>query len=273
MLIKNGNEKTNLNLKYEERKLYILEELKTHGKVRVTDLSKKLKVSGVTIRSDLAQMEQEEYLERVHGGAIQSLRQYDNMNYLERLSQRKQEKMEIAKEMIKHVNDGDTIALNAGTTSYLVALELRNKKNLRIITNSISVATELSASPNIELILLGGSVNSHYSFTHGSDALEQMEKYKLNKAIISVDGIDVVAGITSFHQEEVAISLMMMKRSNTNIIVADYTKIGRESFVQIDTLESVDYFVTNEKVKRDLLEPFKDEITVICANEGLKYTQ
>ncbi|HHU53958.1 MAG TPA: DeoR/GlpR transcriptional regulator [Clostridiaceae bacterium] len=253
-------------LNSEERQAYILEQLKIHGKVRVVDLSRDLDVSGVTIRSDLENLQKTEYLERVHGGAIQSLHQYDNMDYQERLLLRRQEKMEIAREILNYINNGDTIALNAGTTSYFVALELKNKKNLKIITNSIPVATELNMNSNIKIILLGGAINSHYSFTYGMDALNQMEKYRINKAIISVDGVDINAGITTFHQEEVDLSAKMMERAKVRIVISDYTKIGRESFVKIKDLDEVDRIITDSKADRNIVEMLKKKgAEVVCA--------
>lgn len=243
----------------DERKTYILDQLKLTGKVRVIDLSMDLNVSGVTIRNDLNELEQEKYLERVHGGAIQSLSQYDNMNYNERMLHRKQEKFEIAQEVAKLVNDGDTVALNSGTTSSFIALALSQKRNIKLITNSISIATKISPKHNINTILLGGFINQHYLFTYGRDAVEQMGKFHINKSIISVDGISVESGITSFHEEEAELTERMLDQSKIRIVAADYTKIGRQSFIKIKGIEDIDRFVTDSNADPNQLEELKKQ--------------
>lgn len=249
----------------EEREKIILETIKIDGKVRVVDLVKKCGVSGVTIRHDLERLEKLQYLERVHGGAIQLSKQYDNMDFYERMSLNKVEKINIGKEVEKLIKDGDTIAINSGTTSYLVALELVNKKNIKVITNSISIATELSNYNSINVLLLGGSINSHYLFTFGTDTLIQMAKYKMDKAIISVDGVND-NGITTYHQEEVEVSKKMMEQSKVKVVIADYSKIGRESFVQINSMNVVDRLITNEKADGHLLRELRRKgIDVICS--------
>lgn len=258
------------NFDINEREKKILELIKVKGKVRVVDLSRIFGVSGVTIRSDLARLEDLNCLERVHGGAIQLSKQYDNMNYFERMSLRKAEKIQIGREVSKYINDGDTIAINAGTTSYLVAQELLNKKNLKIITNSIPIATELNNQENIEIVLLGGTINSHYSFTFGPDAIRQLERYRMNKSIISVDGVHMDSGITSYHQEEIELSSKMMKLSQIRMVIADYSKIGRESFAKISNITEIDKLFTNSNADKSIISRIdKKGVEVICATSKL----
>ena len=131
-----------------ERKQKILEILEKNGSVKVTELSKTLGTSEVTIRNDLADMENKGLLSRVHGGAISSYKPYYNMNFSQRLETNQNEKSAIAKKIASMIEPNDTIMLNSGTTTLLVFRSLPVGYNLNIVTNSISIALEASDNPN-----------------------------------------------------------------------------------------------------------------------------
>lgn len=236
----------NSGLKLDTRRRKILEFLRVDGKVRVSSLSEQLGTSVVTIRSDLAKLERDGYLERIPGGAIQTMKNYYNMDFQQRKSTNTSRKQAIAVGASQLVEDGETLMINSGTTTYFTASELKRFNHLKIVTNSIIIATELSSYPNLHITLLGGETNPQYSFTYGTNALKQLRQYKADKVILSVDGISDVAGLSTYHAEEAEISHMMLERSFCSIVVADSTKIGHESFSNIDSIERVDYLVTNK---------------------------
>lgn len=236
----------NDGLKLDVRRKNILNILSRDGKVRVVQLSQALGTSEVTIRNDLAELEKGGYLERVPGGAVQTMKNYYNMDFQQRKQENVAEKQAIAIAAAELINDGETLMINSGTTTYFAAAELKRHKNLKIVTNSISVAVELGGLPTIRVILLGGDFNPHYSFTYGDDALAQLRKYKADKLILSVDGVSGEDGLTTYHAEETEINRLMMERASSTIIVADYTKIGHESFSKISPIDSVKYLVTNQ---------------------------
>ena len=141
------------------------------------------------------------------------------------------------------------IVLACNTAS---AIALRRLQRLNILTNSLAVAMELGDFPTFRVILLGGRINTQYAFTSGSDALAQLAQYKADKAILSVDGIDS-AGITTYHAEEAEINRAMISRSRQTIIVADSSKLGRESFNNICALQAIGCLVTNRDADPDTL--------------------
>lgn len=244
-------------LKIDIRRKKILEILNRDGQVRVTQLSEILGATVVTIRSDLAALERDGYLERISGGAIQTVKNYYNMEFQCRKQENMQYKKAIAVATSNLVNDGETLMINSGTTTFFTAVELKRHKNLNIVTNSISVAIELGAYPTFRVILLGGEINTQYSFTYGNDAMTQLKNYKADKAILSVDGISSDVGLTTYHAEEAVIDKLMMERSRKTIIVADYTKLGHESFSNIGDISSAHSWVTNECVNEQLLYEIK----------------
>ncbi len=84
------------------------------------------------------------------------------------------------------------------------------KHNLNIVTNSVSIALEAADNPNFNVILVGGSVNTKYQFTYGTDAVHQIKNYHADKLILSVDGIDAERGFTTYYNKEVDIDRAMI---------------------------------------------------------------
>lgn len=238
----------------DDRRNCILEMLKENGKVKVNDLSRIFNISEVTIRNDLSELEEEGMLTRVHGGAVGTRKAYCNMSLNGRMNVNRDEKQQIAKAVKSMINDGDTLMLDSGTTTYFVAREMTDIKNLTIVTNSLQVAQELSYQSNINVILLGGSLDPRYQFTYGDDAQGQLQKYRADKMIIAVDGVSAESGLTTYHYLEAEVSRQMITRANRTIVVADHTKIAREGFAHIDSIKSIDTLVTNKKADKEELK-------------------
>ena len=246
-------------LKIDVRRKKILEILRRDGQVRVSQLSDALGATVVTIRSDLDALEQDGYLERTQGGAIQTMKNYYNLEFQRRKQEHMENKKAIAAAAAGLVRDGDTLFINSGTTTYFAAVELKQRKNLNIVTNSISVAVELGGLPTFRVILLGGDISAQYSFTYGEDVKEQISRYRANWAILSVDGIQPGTGITTYHAEESVIDRIMMERAQTPIIIADSTKLGRESFSRVSVLTPQTILITDQNANPDIVTQIRAE--------------
>ncbi|MEN6593677.1 MAG: DeoR/GlpR family DNA-binding transcription regulator [Clostridiaceae bacterium] len=246
-------------LKIDARRKQILEILRRDGQVRVSQLSELLGATVVTIRSDLDALEQDGYLERTQGGGIQTMKNYYNLEFQRRKQEHMEMKKAIAATAAGMVRDGDTLFINSGTTTYFTAVELKKRKNINVVTNSISVAIELGGLPTFRVILLGGDISAQYSFTYGEDVKEQISRYRADWAILSVDGICPGVGLTTYHAEESVIDRIMMDRSREAIIVADSTKLGRESFSRISDLRNVGVWITDRNADSQLVERITQE--------------
>lgn len=234
-------------MKPDKRKDKILEILKKNGTVRVTNLSKTLNVSEVTVRNYLTDMENKGLLTRVHGGAIFSYRPYYSMNLNQRLETNRQIKERIAKKAANLVKPNDTVMLNAGTTTLLAFRYLPYDYNLNIVTNSISIALEGSGNPNYNIVLIGGTINSKFQFTYGEDAIEILKKYHADKLILSVDGVDMKNGFSTYYAEETQVDKAMIEQSDSCVIVADNSKFDKNAFSKVYDLNIADYIVTDKK--------------------------
>ena len=238
----------------EQRKQKILDLLKENDSVRVTNLSRQFGVSEVTIRTYLEDMEEKGLLSRVHGGAVSSYKPYYSMNLNQRLETNQTAKVAIAERVAELIQPNDTVMLNSGTTTLLVFRKFPANYNLSIVTNSISIALEASENPNYNVILVGGSVNTKYQFTYGNDAVRQLKKYHADKLILSVDGISVEQGFTTYYDKEAAVDVAMIEQSECRIIAADHSKFGHSAFAKIKDLQAADYIVTNSHITSNLAE-------------------
>lgn len=240
----------------EQRKQKILELLKENDSVRVSSLSRLFGVSEVTVRIYLEDLEKKGLLSRIHGGAVSSYKPYYNMTLNQRLETNQQAKAEIAERLAEMISPNDTVMLNAGTTTLLVFRRFPENYNLSIVTNSISIALEAAGNPNYNVILLGGSVNTKYQFTYGSNVVEQLEKYRADKLILSVDGIDIHQGLSTYYDKEAPVASAMIKQSNCCIVAADHSSIFVNEKVllkwtdvakRIDTLIREDKYLSKEE--------------------------
>lgn len=245
----------------DDRKQKILDLLKTNGSVKVSELSRLFDVSEVTVRNYLADMETKGLLSRVHGGALSSYKPYYSMNLNQRLETNQLEKVKIAEKISQMIKQNDTVMLNSGTTTLLAFRKFPAEYNLNIVTNSISIALEASSNPNYNVILIGGSINTKYQFSFGNDAADQLKRYHADKLILSVDGIDLSAGFTTYYDKEAEIDRVMIENSDHCIIAADSSKFCHNAFVRISDLSVADTLVTNAKLNSEYSEKF-DELGI-----------
>lgn len=234
----------------EQRREEIIEAIQSKGRVKVADLSKKYGVSEVSIRNDLELLETQGHLSRVHGGAVGLNKLYSNMDLNERYMTNATAKKQLAAFVADLVEDNDTIMMNAGTTLTYVLRALQGKKNISIVTNSIQNATEASANSAFNVILLGGQIDAKYQFTFGNDTVKQLENYHATKCILSVDGITPSTGLTLYYTNEASLVKKMTELSENVIVVADSSKIGKNTFGKICPITNMDILVTNKSEKQ-----------------------
>ena len=105
--------------------------------------------------------------------------------------------------------------------------------------------------------MAGGSVNTKYQFTYGNDASKQIKRYHADKLILSVDGIDLAHGFTTYYNRECAVDMAMIEQSDTCIIAADRSKFAHSAFVKISDVGVADYIVTNGSVNPAYFDEIK----------------
>ncbi len=228
-----------------ERQKRILELLNQNGSVSVSKLSAEFSITEETVRRDLEKLEKQEQLLRTHGGAVP----IDSGAYELSLEKRKNTNTDVKEKLAKiaaeHVFPGDTIFLDASTTTFFMARELKKMKNITIVTNSIRVINELASQSDIKVIAVGGQVSNNQSFV-GSMAENTIEEnYFANKMFLSSKGLTLDGGILESNEQECAIKQKMLKNSGEVYYMCDKSKLGRIGFAKLTSFEKVDYIITD----------------------------
>jgi DeoR/GlpR family transcriptional regulator of sugar metabolism len=256
-----------------QRQHYILEVLRQRGNVRVIDVSEHLDVSEMTIRRDLAELEDKGLLQRVYGGAVSQTSR--DIAYSSRNAASHDEKLEIAKCAASLVRSGQSVFLDAGTTCMEIARALlersqRERLNFNITTHAINIATELAGHPNIRTYQIGGEVYRESFAITGLDAIAKIRSLHFDLFFMGVCGVHPEVGFTNTNSVEVEVKLAVMERTTTTYVVSDSSKWGQKNFSPIAPLQKVRGWITDTglpKEARQVLRKMKLEL--ILAQEGV----
>ena len=229
-----------------DRQQTILQLLEEQSALSVTELSNALGISSVTIRKDLDELGKRGALTRVHGGARRLETSQTIAGLSSRMELQVQAKQRIAVAVANLIEDGESILIHSGSTNAYVCEALKQKKNLIVITNALQIFNTLSNCPNITLFFLGGRYDAETKTTLSDDVLEQLYKYKVDKLIMGMDGIDADSGCTTFNHTESSIMKQMILQAKEKILIADETKLGKVAFVQVSSVSDFDVLVTNK---------------------------
>jgi DeoR/GlpR family transcriptional regulator of sugar metabolism len=245
-----------------QRRDEILQALAITGEVTFVQLAKELDVSEMTIRRDIEQLERTGELRRVRGGAISAVSRSHETPVPQREETSSAAKEAIARVAASLVEDGDTVILDGGTTSLALARELRVKRDLTVVTPSLSIAIELATVSDIRIIVTGGQVHRTELSLTGAAAEEAFASVNCDLAFIGVAGVRVSPGLTDFNLDDARVKLAAIRSARRRIVLADSTKIGRVTFATIAPLTDVDVLVTDA--------PGDDPTLVAAASIGLQ---
>jgi DeoR family transcriptional regulator, aga operon transcriptional repressor len=232
-----------------KRRNQIIIEIQKKGQVFVDELSKEFKVSEVTIRNDLEQLERKNMLIRARGGAINlesrvridhRLTEKGKLNY--------KEKIIIGKQAAKLIKEGDTIIIDSGTTTIEIIKNISHLKELTLISNALNIVNELSNSPNINVIIPGGYLRQNSMSLVGPMAEKNLRNLHVDKVFLGVDGFDTKIGVYTPNIEEAHLNEIMIEAANEVIVVADSSKFKRRSFAYICPINKIHTVVTDEGI-------------------------
>jgi DeoR family transcriptional regulator, aga operon transcriptional repressor len=224
--------------------------LKTAGSVQVLSLAERFGVSTVTIRKDLKFLEDLGISKRTYGGAILN---EGNIRIVERAIEHKEqlyakEKSEIGKVAAQYVSPGDAIILDSGTTTFQIAAQLADKKDVTVITNGLNVMNKLAHFENLELIMLGGTLRQKNMSFFGVHAEQALRELHVDKLFLGVDGFHMEKGITTHFEPEAQLNRLMRKAASNIIVVTDSSKFGKVCLHQILAVEQVSTVITDSGI-------------------------
>ncbi len=237
-----------------ERHQEILKLLETHSSVTVADLVQRFQVSEMTIRRDLDALERQGLLRRVHGGAISVRGRSYEPPFLNRSGVNREAKERIGQAAAALIDDGDSVALDVGTTTLEVARHLVGKRNLTIVTPSFRIASLLVEHPHIRLILTGGILRPGELSLIGNLAEGAFSNFFVDKLFLGVGGIDLEVGLTEFNLEDAQVKQAMIRSAKEVIVVADASKFGQVAFAAVAPLDRVDRIITDSSLDPALVQ-------------------
>ena len=237
-----------------ERRNRLLEMVRTRRFATLPELAEQLDVSQSTVRRDLDQIEQQGAARRIHGGVLYTgispkLPHFDANQPIEW-----EKKKAIAAAAVKLIDDGDAILLDGGSTTYEVARLLLGRP-LHVVTTSLPVANLFASDGNSDLVLIGGNICPRSGVARGPYADQMLSLVRVRKTIFSVAGIHD-EGFFNNDLLLVETERAMMRAANEVIVVADSTKLGRQSLTHLCPLGAVHHLVVDDGIS----DPWREKV-------------
>jgi len=230
----------------EERRSRLLELIRTERFASLPELVERLQVSESTVRRDLDRLEREGITRRIHGGVLYSGGSPKLPHFDVRQPAQWAQKKAIAGRCVGLIEDGETVLLDGGSTTYEVA-RLLVGRSLHVVTNSLPVANLFAADTRSDLVMIGGNVCPRTGVTQGPYADKMLALVRVRKTILSVAGINE-EGFFNNNLLLAETERVMMQAGDDVIIVADSTKFGHQSLTHVCPLSAIDYLVVDAGV-------------------------
>ena len=245
-----------------QRKSLILELLRRDGRVVAKELAATLDLSEDTIRRDLRELAAEGRLQRVHGGALPASPAIADFTVRTGIAQ--QAKAAVATLAAGLIRNGQTIAIDGGTTALELARRLPANLVATVVTHSPTIAVELATHPTVEVVIIGGRLFKHSVVAAGALAHEAIGLVAVDAFFMGVTGVHPSAGLTTGDADEAAIKRALSARAAETFVLASAEKIGAASPFTVVPLQEVAAVITDPGAPdREIAELREVGVTVI----------
>lgn len=255
----------------DERMRKVLELLETRDAVSVVELARSFDVSEVTVRNDLAVLARQGLLARIRGGARALQRGQSEVAFDVRLRVEEESKRAIARAAAAMVADGEAVALDSSTTAFYIALELREKRELVVVTNGLRIASALADAPGVSVIVPGGVVRMAAMSVVGDFASTVLESTRIGRGFFGARGISADRGLMDLNPDEVKIKREMADACEHVVGVFDHTKWRRSALFTFVPTQRIDAIVTDAGAPADLVQEWRErKVHVVTATSDRK---
>ncbi len=227
-----------------ERHRHILQLVAARGSVRTVDLARSLQVTEETVRRDIQRLDIDGQLTRTHGGALRTEANRRDLPLISRATMNAAEKQAIARAALDNIQPGDTVLLDASSTTLELARQLPDIA-VTVLTNALKVAVELAGRPAMHVALLGGTVSPGSLSCVGALSDRALECYNVQKAFISCRGVDPARGLSESNEEQARLKRRIVALADRTFLLADDTKLGLKSAFFFAGLAQIDVLITN----------------------------
>jgi DeoR/GlpR family transcriptional regulator of sugar metabolism len=242
----------------EDRKEYILEKMKNQPSITVKELRTALGVSEVTVRKLLMQMEQEGTLKRSWGGAVRITNAAHELAYEDKENKNLMEKRAIARVAYDLINDGETIYIDCGTTSFeLVKLVVAGNKRLIVCTNAFNILAELRRAPEIQSIMIGGELRPTIYSCVGPMAIKMMQMIVVDRAFVTGDHFSLDHGFSVSTLKDADMKAAVFKAAKRNYIIMDSSKYGDDSMAIMGSVADGYTLITDWQLSSEIVHEFE----------------
>lgn len=254
-----------------DRKHQILESVQINGSVSVEELCKQFRASAPTIRRDLRELAKMGLVIRAHGGAVAVQPSQPEPPVIQRMNVSETCKTCIGRAAAELVFDGDSIFIGSGSTAAYLARHLKNKKNLTVITNALTVANELASAESATVVVTGGIMRLSELSLIGHITEQSLKEIRVDKIFMGIPAISIQDGLTNDYLHEVMTDRAIIELATELIVVADHTKLEKVCSAFIAPISRVTTLVTDAAADILILEKYKEiGIKVIMADPDSK---
>src|SRR5213080_4264852 len=236
---------------------HVLRLLESRDSVHVSELSEAFAVSEVTIRSDLASLARQGLVARVRGG-VRALQQgQSEVGFDLRLRLEVERKRAIGRAAAAMVDEGEAVALDASTTAYYMALELRSKRELVVVTNGLPIATALADAPGITVLVTGGMLRMSAMSLVGDLGADVLRTTRINRGFLGARGLSLERGLMDLNPDEVSIKQEMADACEEVYGIFDGTKWHRSALLAFVPPNELTGIVTDSSAPADEVEAWR----------------
>lgn len=239
-----------------ERQKHILELFQSGTIVSPEAVMKKFDVSIATARRDLKVLEELHQIKKVYGGAVLLGEEPQDAPLKDRMISHQDKKDAIGRACAAMIEDGDFVILDCGTTTRYVAMHMKNKKDVTVITNSVLVVNEL-INTDVSVIILGGQLRKGELSIVGPSAVSALEEYQVTKCFISASGLSLSFGMSDFLQDEIEVKKKSISRAAQVFILADSSKFNHTAPRFLCGLNTADAIITDAGLAPELVAEFQ----------------
>lgn len=243
----------------EERQEQILNMLNRTNKLMVSDLCEFFQVSTATIRNDLRDLAAQGLLKRTHGGAIPIGQASFEPTSADKEVFALDEKQRIAAAAAELVSDGDTLAIDAGTTLLEFAKALINKNNLTIVTNDLRIASYLEANTEHTTIILAGVIRHGLQCSVGPLALATLESINVDKLFLATNAFHPKKGFSTPDLNQAEVKKAFIRSAAETIVLCDSSKLSKVSFIEFAQLRDIDKLITDKNISPQMKSYFDEQ--------------
>jgi len=243
----------NPNTKLTLRQTQIIDAVRAYGTLRIGDLAKEINVSEETIRRAIRPLVESGALIK-HHGAVSPVATGPEAPFERRMRENASEKRAIARHTAAMIDDGDSVMLDTGTTTSLLARELLRKTGLTIVTNSSDIARTLATVNGNKVYMAGGELHGDNGAAFGRSAIEFVANFSVRHAIISIAAIDPALGLMDYHLAEAEFARTVLGCGQRRTVITDHTKFARNALVKVCDFDDFDLLVTDITPPQAILE-------------------